>query len=236
MCLVTYGDGGATNGADPIRVVIADDHVLYRRGLQMVVSQDHDIEIVGEAGDGKEAVDRTVELLPDVVLMDVRMPHTSGIQACQTIKALVPSTKIIMLTMSDEESDLYEAVKAGANGYLLKDVPGEEIADGVRAVYNGDSLISPSMASKLLAEFAQMSKRQGERPSGVGAPRLTDRELEVLRLVARGMANKEIAHQLFISENTVKNHVRNILEKLQLHSRMEAAMYAVRENLLEPGE
>ena len=223
-------------GGDPIRVVIADDHVLYRRGLQLVVSQEEDIEIVGEAGDGKEAVDRTVELLPDVVLMDVRMPHTSGIEACQTIKALVPSTKIIMLTMSDEESDLYEAVKAGANGYLLKDVPGEEIADGVRAVHNGDSLISPSMASKLLAEFAQMSRRQGDRPSSVTAPRLTERELEVLRLVARGMANKEIAHQLFISENTVKNHVRNILEKLQLHSRMEAAMYAVRENLLEPGE
>ena len=221
---------------ESIRVVIADDHVLYRRGLQMVVSQDDDIDIVGEAGDGKEAVERTVELLPDVVLMDVRMPHTSGIEACQKIKSQVPSTKIIMLTMSDEESDLYEAVKAGANGYLLKDVPGEEIADGVRAVHNGDSLISPSMASKLLAEFALMSRRQGERPSAVGAPRLTERELEVLRLVARGLANKEIAHDLFISENTVKNHVRNILEKLQLHSRMEAAMYAVRENLLEPDE
>jgi two-component system NarL family response regulator len=229
-------DPQAAPAADPIRVVIADDHVLYRRGLQMVVSQDEDIEIVGEAGDGKEAVDRTVELLPDVVLMDVRMPHTSGIEACQKIKSQVPSTKIIMLTMSDEESDLYEAVKAGANGYLLKDVPGEEIADGVRAVHNGDSLISPSMASKLLAEFALMSRRQGERPSAVGAPRLTERELEVLRLVARGLANKEIAHDLFISENTVKNHVRNILEKLQLHSRMEAAMYAVRENLLEPDE
>ena len=229
-------DRQAAPAAEPIRVVIADDHVLYRRGLQMVVSQDDDIEIVGEAGDGKEAVDRTVELLPDVVLMDVRMPHTSGIEACQRIKSQVPSTKIIMLTMSDEESDLYEAVKAGANGYLLKDVPGEEIADGVRAVHNGDSLISPSMASKLLAEFALMSRRQGERPSAVGAPRLTERELEVLRLVARGLANKEIAHDLFISENTVKNHVRNILEKLQLHSRMEAAMYAVRENLLEPDE
>ena len=229
-------DPQAAPAADPIRVVIADDHVLYRRGLQMVVSQDDDIEIVGEAGDGKEAVDRTVELLPDVVLMDVRMPHTSGIEACQKIKSQVPSTKIIMLKMSDEESDLYEAVKAGANGYLLKDVPGEEIADGVRAVHNGDSLISPSMASKLLAEFALMSRRQGERPSAVGAPRLTERELEVLRLVARGLANKEIAHDLFISENTVKNHVRNILEKLQLHSRMEAAMYAVRENLLEPDE
>ena len=220
---------------EPIRVVIADDHVLYRRGLQTVVMQEDDIDIVGEAGDGQEAIDRTVELLPDVVLMDVRMPRTSGIQACAAIKGLVPSTKIIMLTMSDEESDLYEAVKAGANGYLLKDVPAEEIAAGIKAVYNGDSLISPSMASKLLAEFAQISRREEETPNP-HAPKLTAREVEVLRLVARGMGNRDIGQQLFISENTVKNHVRNILEKLQLHSRMEAAMYAVRENLLDLGE
>jgi two-component system NarL family response regulator len=235
MCSVNAGESTAEQG-EAIRVVIADDHVLYRRGLQTVVMQEDDIDIVGEAGDGQEAIDRTVELLPDVVLMDVRMPRTSGIEACAAIKSMVPSTKIIMLTMSDEESDLYEAVKAGANGYLLKDVPGEEIAAGIKAVHHGDSLISPSMASKLLAEFAQMSKKSPDRPTSVGAPRLTERELEVLRLVARGMANKEIAHQLFISENTVKNHVRNILEKLQLHSRMEAAMYAVRENLLDPSE
>ena len=148
------------------------------------------------------------------------------------IKELVPSTKIIMLTMSDEESDLYEAVRAGANGYLLKDVPGEEIADGLRAVQSGQSLISPSMASTLLSEFATMIKKHEQVPTAL-VPRLTDRELQVLKLVARGMANKAIAADLFISENTVKNHVRNILEKLQLHSRMEAAMYAVRENLLD---
>jgi two-component system NarL family response regulator len=227
-------EAGESGSGEPIRVVIADDHVLYRRGLQMVVVQEEDIEIVGEASDGLEAIDRTVELLPDVVLMDVRMPRTSGIEACKAIKDMVPSTRIIMLTMSDEESDLYEAVKAGANGYLLKDVPGEEIAAGIKAVHHGDSLISPSMASKLLAEFASMSRRQPDRPTGMLPPRLTERELEVLKLVARGMANKEIARELFISENTVKNHVRNILEKLQLHSRMEAAMYAVRENLLDP--
>ena len=148
------------------------------------------------------------------------------------IKELVPSTKIIMLTISDEESDLYEAVRAGANGYLLKDVPGEEIADGLRAVQSGQSLISPSMASKLLSEFATMIKKHEQVPTAL-VPRLTERELQVLKLVARGMANKAIAAKLFISENTVKNHVRNILEKLQLHSRMEAAMYAVRENLLD---
>jgi len=181
---------------------------------------------------GDEAIARTEELLPDVILMDVRMPRRSGIEACSAIKEIAPSTKIIMLTISDEEGDLYDAVRAGANGYLIKDVPGEEIVQGLRAVYAGQSLISPSMASKLLSEFALMIKRQDERPAAP-APRLTERELEVLKLVARGMANKDIARELFISENTVKNHVRNILEKLQLHSRMEAAMYAFREKILD---
>ncbi len=218
--------------SESIRVLVVDDHVLYRRGLELVLSQEPDIDIVGEASDGSEAIRRTEELLPDVVLMDVRMPKHSGIEACTAIKELVPSTKIVMLTISDEESDLYEAVRAGANGYLLKDVPGEQIADGLRAVYAGQSLISPSMASKLLSEFAVMIKKHEERPALL-VPRLTERELEVLKLVARGMANKDIAKALFISENTVKNHVRNILDKLQMHSRMEAAMYAVREKILD---
>ena len=217
---------------DAIRVLVADDHVLYRRGLELVLGKEPDIEIVGEAADGAEAIRRAEELLPDVVLMDVRMPRHSGIEACLAIKELVPSTKIVMLTISDEECDLYEAVRAGANGYLLKDVPGEEIADGLRAVQAGQSLISPSMASKLLSEFALMIKKHEERPA-MPVPRLTERELEVLKLVARGRANKAIARELFISENTVKNHVRNILEKLQLHSRIEAAMYAVREKILD---
>ncbi|MGN6636212.1 MAG: response regulator [Oryzihumus sp.] len=232
--LSSMTDAGTTvpRSGEAIRVLVVDDHVLYRRGLELVLGQEADIDIVGEAGDGHEAIRRTEELLPDVVLMDVRMPRRSGIEACTAIKELVPSTKIVMLTISDEESDLYEAVRAGANGYLLKDVPGEQIADGIRAVSTGQSLISPSMASKLLSEFALMIKRHEERPA-MPVPRLTERELEVLKLVARGMANRDIAKALFISENTVKNHVRNILEKLQLHSRMEAAMYAVREKLLD---
>ena len=226
------GEPEAGLSAERIRVLVADDHALYRRGLEMVLGQEDDIEIVGEASDGAEAIRRTEELLPDVVLMDIRMPRRSGIEACTAIKEIVPSTKIVILTISDEESDLYEAVRAGANGYLLKDVPGEEIADGIRAVAGGQSLISPSMASKLLSEFAAMIKKNEERPQ-MPVPRLTDRELQVLKLVARGMANKEIAVELFISENTVKNHVRNILEKLQLHSRMEAVVYAVRERILD---
>jgi len=220
-------------GGEPIRVLVADDHMLFRRGLEMVLQQEGGIDVVGEAGDGVEAVKRAVELLPDVILMDVRMPRSNGIEACLSIKELVPSSKILMLTISDEENDLFEAIRAGANGYLLKDVPGEEIAAGIRAVHNGQSLISPSMASKLLLEFAQISRRGAEAPNP-HTPQLTGREVEVLRLVARGLVNREIGSQLFISENTVKNHVRNILEKLQLHTRMEAAMYAVQQNLIDP--
>jgi two-component system NarL family response regulator len=216
---------------EPIRVLIVDDHALFRRGLQMVLEGELDIEVAGEATDGDEAVDRAEATTPDVVLMDVRMPKRSGIEATRMIKEILPSTQILMLTISDEEADLYEAIKAGAAGYLLKEISIDEVSNAVRAVYQGQSLISPSMASKLLNEFASMVKRQDERTQLPG-PRLTDRELEVLKLVAKGLNNRDIGQELFISENTVKNHVRNILEKLHLHSRMEAVVYAVREKLL----
>ncbi|HEV2755664.1 MAG TPA: response regulator transcription factor [Actinomycetota bacterium] len=217
---------------DAIRVLIVDDHALFRRGLQMVLEGEADIDVVGEASDGHEAVERAEATTPDVVLMDVRMPKRSGIEATRTIKDTLPSTKILMLTISDEEADLYEAIKAGASGYLLKEISIEEVASAVRQVQAGQSLISPSMASKLLNEFAAMVKRRDERTQ-VPGPRLTERELEVLKLVAKGMNNRDIGSELFISENTVKNHVRNILEKLHLHSRMEAVVYAVREKLLD---
>jgi DNA-binding NarL/FixJ family response regulator len=161
----------------------------------------------------------------------VRMPKRSGIEACSTIKEVAPSANIFMLTVSDEEGDLYDAIKNGASGYLLKDASIDQVAQAIRVVADGQSLISPSMAAKLLEEFKTIS-RAGTK-SEVVLPRLTDRELEVLNLVARGQNNREIARDLYISENTVKNHVRNILEKLQLHSRMEAVMYAVREKLLD---
>jgi len=217
---------------ESIRVMLVDDHALFRRGLRVTLDLEPDMAVVGECGDGAEAVQRAVETLPDVVLMDVRMPRRGGIEACTAIKSVVPSAKIVMLTMSDDEGDLYEAIKAGASGYLLKDLPIDEVASSIRAVQTGQSLISPTLASKLLTEFAAMVKR-GDGAQPVPAPRLTAREMEVLRLVARGMNNRDIAHELFISENTVKNHVRNMLEKLQLHSRMEAVVYAVREKLLE---
>jgi two-component system NarL family response regulator len=222
---------------EPIRTMIVDDHALFRRGLEMVLAAEPDIELVSEASDGAEAVEKAGETLPDIVLMDIRMPRSSGIEACRALKDVVPSAKIVMLTISDEEEDLFEAIRAGASGYLLKDIPLDEVADTVRAVDGGQSLINPSMAGKLLTEFATLARREAasEPTEQVPAPKLTDREMQVLKLIARGMNNRDIAKELFISENTVKNHVRNILEKLQIHSRMEAVMVAVREKLIELG-
>jgi two-component system NarL family response regulator len=202
----------------------------------MVLEEEDDIDLVGQASDGTEAIAVAGEALPDVVLMDIRMPKITGIEACRATKEVAPSAKIVMLTISDEEEDLFEAIRAGASGYLLKDIPLDEVAEAVRAVHGGQSLINPSMAGKLLSEFATLAKRDAEeqeRVQHVAAPKLTDREMEVLKLVARGMNNRDIAKELFISENTVKNHVRNILEKLQIHSRMEAVMIAVRQKLIE---
>jgi DNA-binding NarL/FixJ family response regulator len=211
-------------------VLVVDDQELFRRGLTMLLAVEPGIEVIGEAGDGVEGTELATTAAPDIVLLDIRMPKRSGIEACLAIKEAVPSAKIIMLTVSDEEADLYEAVKSGASGYLLKDSSIEEVAQAVRVVAEGQSLISPSMAVKLIDEFKQMSRP--ERTPGAGF-RLTERELDVLKLVAKGHNNRVIAGELFISENTVKNHVRNILEKLQLHSRMEAVMFAVKEKLLE---
>src|ERR1700704_4820747 len=225
-------DEHRASDGEVIRVLIADDQALFRRGLYVVLGTEDGIEVVGEAENGEEAVAKSEELAPDVVLMDVRMPKVNGIDAARTIRGIAPTTKILMLTVSDEEDDLYEAIKAGANGYLLKEISVEEVAEAIRAVVQGQSLISPSMASKLLNEFNSLAKKAEERQQ-YPAPALTSRELEVLKLVAKGMSNREIAEELFISENTVKNHVRNILEKLHLHSRMEAVIYAVRERLLD---
>src|SRR5436305_14976090 len=193
----------------------------------MVLESEEGIDVVAEAEDGQDAIAKSEEFAPDVVLMDVRMPRVSGIEATRTIRDVIPTAKILMLTVSDEEEDLYEAVKAGANGYLLKEISVEEVADAIRAVVQGQSLISPSMASKLLTEFNSLVRRAEERPQ-VPPPELTGRELEVLKLVARGMSNRDIADSLYISENTVKNHVHNILAKLHLHARLQAVLYAVR--------
>ena len=215
-----------------IRVLLADDHSVFRRGLKTVLSYEDDIELVGEAGDGEEAVRVAEETVPDVILMDVKMPKLTGIAATRSLRDVVPSARIVMLTASDDDDDLFEAVRAGAIGYLLKEVAIDQIAESIRAVAQGQSLISGAMAAKLLTEFSSLLERV-EKQYKMAPPRLTDRELQILRFVADGRSNKEIGDELFISENTVKNHVRNILDKLHLHSRVEAVMYALRENLIE---
>lgn len=224
-------ENGLAGPADPIRVMIVDDHALFRRGLELVLSGEPDIAIVGEAADGVEAVARATTLVPDVVLMDVRMPVMGGVEAARRIRDALPSTKVVMLTVSEDRDDLFAAIRAGATGYLLKEVSIDEVPAAVRSVARGHGLVSPSMAAALLAEFCVLSHHADGARRHV--PRLTDRELEVLRLVAKGLQNRDIAGELEIAENTVKNHVRNILEKVGLRSRMEAAMWAMRERLLD---
>lgn len=210
-----------------IRVLLVDDQELFRRGISLVLTTEPDIEIV-EATDAQDALSKVAEMPPDIALLDVRMPGKSGVELCAAICAASPSTGVIMLTASDDEADLYSSIKNGAVGYLLKDASIDQLSEAIRLVADGQSLISPSMATKLIEEFVAISKPKQDLPA------LTPREMDVLRQVSRGLSNNEIGNELFISENTVKNHVRNILEKLQFKSRVEAAMFAVRSNLLDP--
>lgn len=218
---------GVVSEASRIRVLLVDDQELFRRGVKMVLEADGVLEIE-EVDDGDKAVAAVEASPPDVVLLDVRMPGKSGVDTCKAIKEISPTTSIIMLTASDDEQDLYHSIKSGASGYLLKDGSTyDQVAEAVRLGATGQSLITPSMATKLLDEFVSMAKTPGDNAQ------LTAREMQVLRHVAKGQSNREIAEELYISENTVKNHIRNMLEKLQMKSRMEAAMYAVRQNLLD---
>ncbi|CAN5175069.1 response regulator transcription factor [soil metagenome] len=213
-----------------VRVLIVDDQELFRRGLALLLDTVPGIRVVGHTGDPDDAVRQVADLAAEVVLLEVRVGGVGGVATCSSLRQAQPSARIVMLTDSDAESDLYDSVNAGAAGYLLKDSTFEELGQAIRVVADGQSLISPSMAVKLIDEFKQMSKPQTRSSPGT---RLTPREIEVLALVARGLNNREVARELFISENTVKNHVRNILEKLQMHSRVEAVMFAVRERILE---
>ena len=215
--------------SDRIGVLIVDDHPVVREGLRTYLNTQDDIEVVGEAGDGRECVDLVRDLVPDIVLMDLVMPGTDGIEATRRVRDASPSTKVVVLTTFDSDEKVFPAIKAGAAGYLLKDVQAAVIADAIRRVHAGDALLHPTVAAKLMQEVASSQRRS--------APgELTERELDVLRHIAKGMSNREIARALVVTEKTVKTHVSNILAKLHLADRTQAALYAVRRGIAEPGE
>lgn len=215
-----------------IKVLIADDHRVVREGLAAILKTKENIVVVGEAQDGQEAVQKASSLMPDVILMDVSMPRMNGVEATRQIKRESPHVGIIALTMYDEQQYIFDLVRAGATGYLLKDTDSAQIVAAIRAVYRGESLIHPSVASKILAEFSLLAQKKGKKPSWVEHD-LSEREITVLKLVAEGKTNKEIANALDLSEKTVKNHVRNIFHKLQVYDRTQAAILAIRKGLIE---
>jgi DNA-binding NarL/FixJ family response regulator len=213
-------------------VLLVEDYKIYRHGLRMILDLEDDIEVVGETGSAIEALEIVERSEPDVVVLDIFLPDGNGVQVCRQITARLPHTRVLMLTASDEHSDLVEAVKAGAIGYLLKDIAPDELPTSIRSVAGGQALISPELGSTLMSEYSAMVRGAPARDDEP-ASELSDRELEVLGLVARGWSNRKIGEELFIAENTVKNHVRSILDKLQLRSRMQAALYAVRGGLVD---
>jgi len=214
-----------------IRIMLADDHALFREGLAGILSAQPDMEVVGEAGDGLEAVVKARELSPDLILLDVQMPGLDGLEAAFQIKKDCPKTIIVMLTVRDEPEKLFQAIKNGAQGYLLKSIRSREMIAMLRSAAAGESAISPSMAGRMLEEFRRLSKLVHDGP-GDDPVSLTDRELEVLNLAAVGKSDKEIAAELTVSLHTVKTHIRNILAKLQVSSRREAARLAKNKGLI----
>ena len=215
-----------------IKVLIADDHRVVREGLMAILKTKENIEVVGEAQDGQDAIQKVRTLEPDVILMDVSMPRMGGVEATRQIKREFPHIGIIALTMYDEQQYIFDLVRAGATGYLLKDTESAQIVEAIRAIYRGESLIHPSVASKILAEFSLLAQKKGKKPSWEDHD-LTEREVTVLRLVADGKTNKEIANNLDLSEKTVKNHVRNIFHKLQVYDRTQAAILGIRKGIID---
>jgi two-component system, NarL family, nitrate/nitrite response regulator NarL len=215
----------------PVRILVVDDHALLRQGLVKVLAEERDLQVVGEAANGREAIAKAAELMPDVILMDITMPEMGGLEATRRIKQEMPYVRIIILTIADDDQSLFEAVKSGAQGYLLKNVDPPQLVNTVRRVAAGETAISRTMASKLIGEFATQPPRPvAASPTSMA---LTPREKEVLEQVAEGKSNRDIATALAIAENTVKNHLKNILEKLHLENRVQAAAFALRQNLFD---
>ncbi len=214
-----------------ISVLIVDDHTLFRKGLMNLLQQQKGIEVVGEAKDGEEGILMARKLRPDVILMDVKMPRCNGIKATKAIRAVLPDARIIMLTVSEEDEDLFSAVKAGARGYLIKNVEPEHLIKAIHLLAKGEAVIPHSMASKLLSEFTHIAQKAETPPESTLKP-LTPRENETLQLLAKGNSNKEIGNELCISEHTVKIHLKNILKKLHMNNRIQAAVYAYQQGLV----
>jgi DNA-binding NarL/FixJ family response regulator len=216
-----------------IRVVVADDQGMVRSGFSVLLNAQPDIEVIGEAVNGQEAIARAAELRPDVILMDVRMPVLDGLHATREITAMPDPPKILVLTTFDLDDYVYEALRAGASGFLLKDASASELANAVRLVAAGDALLAPGVTRRLIAEFARMGGPRS--PTRKQIDGLTERESEVLALVARGMSNAEIAGHLVVAEQTIKTHVGRILMKLGLRDRTQAVVLAYESGLIEPG-
>lgn len=216
-----------------IRVLIADDQMMVREGFSVLLGAMPDIEVVGEAVNGRDAVERVRELAPDVVLMDIRMPEMNGIEATREIVAADGAAKVLVLTTFDLDEYVYQALRAGASGFLLKDASARQLADGVRVVAAGEALLAPSVTKRLIVEFSKISEaRRLADPAGAGE--LTERETEVLVLIAQGLSNAEIADRLVVAESTIKTHVSRILVKLGLRDRTQAAVYAYETRLVTP--
>lgn len=216
-----------------IKTVLVDDQAMVRAGFKMILGAESDIEVVSEANDGQEAVEVVRRMRPDVVLMDIRMPRKDGIAATREIvEALGDQTKVLVLTTFDLDEYVYDALRAGASGFLLKDAPPEELVSAIRVVAGGDALLAPSITKRLIEEFT----RRPDKTSHGRLDDLTDRELEVLREVARGATNAEIAEKLFVSETTVKTHVSHVLTKLGVRDRVQAVVVAYESGLAQPGD
>lgn len=213
---------------DTIRILLADDHTLFRKGLASLLQQEPGFAVVGEAANGAEAIRLASSLRPDVILMDLHMPGTDGLQATRAITAALPETRVVMLTVSEEDRDVFEAIKCGAQGYLLKTVDPAELCALLQGVSRGEAPLSPTTAAKILKQFA---RREDKPASTAPTDALTPRENDVLHLLATGLTNKEIGVRLDIAENTVKNHLKNILAKLHLDNRVQAAAVAIHRGL-----
>ena len=219
-----------------IRVLIADDQMMVREGFSVLLNAMPDIEVVGEAVNGREAVERVRELAPDIVLMDIRMPGLNGIEATREIVAADEAAKVLVLTTFDLDEYVYQALRAGASGFLLKDASARQLAEGVRVVASGEALLAPTVTKRLITEFSKLSEGPRLMPSAHGAyGELTERETEVLVLIAQGLSNAEIAGRLVVAESTVKTHVSRVLVKLGLRDRTQAAVFASAARLVTPG-